>query len=150
MTLEERFWAWWLERLRVEYVDGLYQAYAGRQMDPAHVREGVRRNLRHWSESWARYLRLGSGSGALHSKTPKPAPDGFVRLSYQNWSSPIQQGPNFFYIRPETVRSVERGYVVFSSGSRMLGGEGYAHIQPESAESLLQSAGVRPMQGVLL
>jgi hypothetical protein len=126
---------------------------------------------------WERALRwlAQHNEGPLHSKQPREAPAGFVRLTYLDQTMPGGQGPNYIYIRPEWVRQLHVepvseprpmwnggpmhrdgpwvGFIVPGSGGSK-DTIGTAHIAPESVE-VLRAAGVRepepaPQQAALL
>ena len=102
----EAFWRWWRKVL----FEDLHR----------HGRDAVRDNLRAWNQNWSidrRWAPERNGDFTLHSKTPKAAPEGYVRLIYSHWTRPAAQGPNFFYIRPESITALDGCHLVWGKRS---------------------------------
>lgn len=154
MPLEERFWEWWNAELRRELIDGVV-VNGSSVWTPAQLRPVIAQGLRHWNESWAKCRdNIVSGQwpeNTRHSKTPKQPPEGYVMLAHPTWCSPWSQGPNFFYIRPEWVRSfdMERGHISWwtpQDKSNVNAGRSFSGICLESVETLAMAQGLRAIQ----
>jgi hypothetical protein len=140
VSVEDRFWVWWSAELRGIVAEGYRGWSMQRAWTPAEAIDAARKNLRSWRESWAQQVRAGRAV-TLHSKTPKAAPDGYVRLAYYDWSGPVAQGPNFIYIKPEWAVQVLDLYITWHGSEHAgPGGRSMATVQPESIAALADAA----------